>query len=339
MSRISSPRSPASCRTAYAVRAAARVLPGRHGLGRTESARDADHRRARGLPARHLRGRGRVLPAGERALDTCIAIRTLWLRDGVAHLQAGGGIVADSDPAAEHEECLAQAAALWRRRSTWQSRSSRDPPRSTTTTRSRTTSRTCSASSARRSSCGGTTRSTRRRGRAARAVAPRRLARPRPPGAMRARRARSVERLLPTTPMLGVCLGHQAIVEVFGGEVGYARELVHGKASPVRHGGAGLFDGLPDPFAAGPLPLARGDSRCPTASSVSAIADDGEVMAVRHRELPAGRRPVPSRVGADARRARARAQLPRGRELRRSRRRCARLSRRPRPLARARRAR
>jgi anthranilate synthase component 1 len=44
--------------------------------------------------------------------DTCIAIRTLWLRDGVAHLQAGGGIVADSDPAAEHEECLAKLRAL-----------------------------------------------------------------------------------------------------------------------------------------------------------------------------------------------------------------------------------
>jgi anthranilate synthase component I len=54
---------------------------------------------------------GYCLPE-ERALDTCIAIRTLWLRDGVAHLQAGGGIVADSDPAAEHEECLAKLRAL-----------------------------------------------------------------------------------------------------------------------------------------------------------------------------------------------------------------------------------
>ncbi len=54
---------------------------------------------------------GYVLPA-ERELDTCIAIRTLWLRDGVAHLQAGGGIVADSDPAAEHEECLNKLRAL-----------------------------------------------------------------------------------------------------------------------------------------------------------------------------------------------------------------------------------
>jgi anthranilate synthase component I len=54
---------------------------------------------------------GYCLPA-ESELDTCIAIRTLWLRDGVAHLQAGGGIVADSDPEAEHEECLAKLRAL-----------------------------------------------------------------------------------------------------------------------------------------------------------------------------------------------------------------------------------
>jgi anthranilate synthase component 1 len=54
---------------------------------------------------------GYVLPETAE-LDTCIAIRTLWLRDGVAHLQAGGGIVADSDPAAEHDECLAKLGAL-----------------------------------------------------------------------------------------------------------------------------------------------------------------------------------------------------------------------------------
>ena len=57
-----------------------------------------------------------------------------------------------------------------------------------------------------------------------------------------------VRRLGTATPTLGVCLGHQAIVEAFGGEVGYARELLHGKASPVRHDGTGLFLGLPEPF-------------------------------------------------------------------------------------------
>src|SRR3989440_10453551 len=63
-----------------------------------------------------------------------------------------------------------------------------------------------------------------------------------------------IRRLAPTTPTLGVCLGHQAIVEVFGGEGGYARELLHGKARPVRHDGTGLLAGPPQPFRPGPHP-------------------------------------------------------------------------------------
>src|SRR5258708_32505282 len=63
-----------------------------------------------------------------------------------------------------------------------------------------------------------------------------------------------IRRLGPTTPTLGVCLGHQAIVEVFGGEAGYARELLPGKAGPVPHDGTGLFTGLPAPFDAGRNP-------------------------------------------------------------------------------------
>ena len=60
-----------------------------------------------------------------------------------------------------------------------------------------------------------------------------------------------VERLAPTTPTLGVCLGHQAIVQAFGGEVGAAKRLMHGKASPVQHDGKGIFAGLPQDFEAG----------------------------------------------------------------------------------------
>ena len=93
-----------------------------------------------------------------------------------------------------------------------------------------------------------------------------------------------LERLLPTTPTLGVCLGHQALVDVCGGEVGYARELVHGKASPVRHDGAGLFTGLPDPFDAGRY-HSLAATRLPDKLEPTAFADDGEVMAVRHRTL------------------------------------------------------
>src|SRR5262249_19253763 len=60
-----------------------------------------------------------------------------------------------------------------------------------------------------------------------------------------------VERLGPRVPTLGVCLGHQAIVQAFGGEIGQARELVHGKATVVMHNGEGLFRGLPEDFLAG----------------------------------------------------------------------------------------
>jgi anthranilate synthase component II len=94
-----------------------------------------------------------------------------------------------------------------------------------------------------------------------------------------------VRRLAPTTPTLGVCLGHQAIVEVFGGEIGAARELVHGKTCTVRHDGRGLFAGLPEALEVGRYhSLAATD--VPAELEISATADDGEIMAVRHRELP-----------------------------------------------------
>ncbi len=86
-------------------------------------------------------------------------------------------------------------------------------------------------------------------------------------------------------PTLGVCLGHQAIVEAFGGTVGAARELVHGKTCTVRHDGRGLFAGLPEAFEAGRY-HSLAATAVPDELEVSATADDGEIMAVRHRELP-----------------------------------------------------
>jgi anthranilate synthase/aminodeoxychorismate synthase-like glutamine amidotransferase len=94
-----------------------------------------------------------------------------------------------------------------------------------------------------------------------------------------------VLRLAPHTPTLGVCLGHQAIVEAFGGEVGFARELVHGKAASVTHDGRGIFAGLPDGFEAGRY-HSLAATIVPDELEVSATTADGEVMAVRHRELP-----------------------------------------------------
>jgi anthranilate synthase/aminodeoxychorismate synthase-like glutamine amidotransferase len=85
-------------------------------------------------------------------------------------------------------------------------------------------------------------------------------------------------------PLLGVCLGHQAIVTVFGGTVGAARALVHGKATAVSHDGRGLFAGLPPDFPAGRYHSLAATS-LPACLELSASAADGEVMAVRHREL------------------------------------------------------
>ena len=94
-----------------------------------------------------------------------------------------------------------------------------------------------------------------------------------------------IRRLGPRVPTLGVCLGHQAIVEAYGGSVGRAQRLVHGKASPVAHDGQGVFAGLPDPLEAGRYhSLAAVD--VPDELEVTARTEDGEVMAVRHREHP-----------------------------------------------------
>ncbi len=94
-----------------------------------------------------------------------------------------------------------------------------------------------------------------------------------------------IRRLAPSTPTLGVCLGHQAIVEAFGGEIGAARELVHGRAAPVRHDGRGVFTGLRSPLEAARY-HSLAASRVPDVLEVTARTDDGEVMGVRHRELP-----------------------------------------------------
>src|SRR5207237_5586478 len=80
-------------------------------------------------------------------------------------------------------------------------------------------------------------------------------------------------------PTLGVCLGHQAIVEAFGGEIGPARRLVHGKASPVRHDGQGLFAGLPEELEAGRY-HSLAATAVPDDLEISATGAEAEVMGV-----------------------------------------------------------
>jgi anthranilate synthase/aminodeoxychorismate synthase-like glutamine amidotransferase len=97
--------------------------------------------------------------------------------------------------------------------------------------------------------------------------------------------AATIERLAGSVPVLGVCLGHQVIVEMYGGRVDRASRLMHGKADAVSHDGSPLYDGLPDPFEAGRYhSLAALD--VPESLTVTSRTADGEVMGVRHRELP-----------------------------------------------------
>jgi anthranilate synthase component 2 len=88
-------------------------------------------------------------------------------------------------------------------------------------------------------------------------------------------------------PILGVCLGHQAIGEVFGGEVVSAPTLMHGKTSSIHHDGRGVFAGLPDPFVATRYhSLTVEPASVPDVLEVSARTADGVIMGLRHRTLP-----------------------------------------------------
>lgn len=88
-------------------------------------------------------------------------------------------------------------------------------------------------------------------------------------------------------PILGICLGHQVIGEVFGGRVVRAGEIVHGKASPIRHSGTGLYRDLPNPTEVAryhSLIIAR--ENLPDVLDVTSQLDDGTIMGVRHKTLP-----------------------------------------------------
>jgi para-aminobenzoate synthetase component 2 len=93
--------------------------------------------------------------------------------------------------------------------------------------------------------------------------------------------------LSPTVPTLGVCLGHQAIAQVYGGKVVRAAEQMHGKTSPVRHNDTGVFAGLPNPLTATRYHslIAERDS-LPDCLEITAWLDDGTIMGLRHRQYP-----------------------------------------------------
>jgi anthranilate synthase component 2 len=94
-----------------------------------------------------------------------------------------------------------------------------------------------------------------------------------------------LQRFAGRVPMLGVCLGHQAIGEAFGGRIVRARELMHGKTSPITHDGRGVFQGLPSPYTVIRYhSLAIERASLPDCLEVTAQTADGEIMGVRHRE-------------------------------------------------------
>ncbi|MEK6255388.1 MAG: aminodeoxychorismate/anthranilate synthase component II, partial [Gemmatimonadales bacterium] len=97
-----------------------------------------------------------------------------------------------------------------------------------------------------------------------------------------------IEAMLETTPVLGVCLGHQALATVCGATVESARSLMHGKASTVYHDSRTLYEGLPNPMRAGRYhSLAVTEESVPDDLAVSAYTSDGEIMGLRHRALRA----------------------------------------------------
>ena len=95
-----------------------------------------------------------------------------------------------------------------------------------------------------------------------------------------------IRELGPTTPVLGVCLGHQCMGQVFGGKVVRAPRLMHGKTSPVYHSGTGLFSGLPTPFQATRYHSLIVQEPLPDCLEVTAYTAEEEVMGLRHKAYP-----------------------------------------------------
>ena len=94
-----------------------------------------------------------------------------------------------------------------------------------------------------------------------------------------------VETMHKTTPILGVCLGHQCIAEVFGSKIDYAKEVMHGKTSEINHVGKGLFTGISNPFFAARYHSLIIDS-IPDGFEKTAWTDSGEIMAIEHKKYP-----------------------------------------------------
>ena len=220
-------------------------------------------------------------------MDQAITIRTLVFHDGTYSFQAGAGIVADSEPEREQAEIQAKGAAL---------EAALEPGRGGTMSAKvllvdNYDSFTYNLVQALRVL--GAAVEVRRNDALtvaeARALAPSHLVvspgpgRPEDAGVSLA----VLDAMLPHIPILGVCLGHQALGALLGGRVVQAKQLMHGKSSPVYHDGRTLYEGLANPFAAGRYhSLAVAEDGLPADVVVSAYTSDGEIMGLRHRQFP-----------------------------------------------------
>lgn len=96
-----------------------------------------------------------------------------------------------------------------------------------------------------------------------------------------------IQRFYQQVPILGVCLGHQAVAVALGGKVVRAGRLMHGKVSEIHHDGQGVFHDVPDPFTATRYhSLAVEEESLPSSLQITARAEDGEIMGVRHKDYP-----------------------------------------------------
>ena len=275
-----------------AVRPPARVLPGRHGLRRAEGARDAADLRAGGLPARAVRGRGRLRAAGRRRSTRASRSGRSSCTTASRYLQAGAGIVADSDPAAEHEECLRKLAALEAAIDLAEAALVIlliDNYDSFTYNLAHLFGELGAEVVVRRNDALDADEAER--------LAPSHLVvspGPGRPGDAGATPSRSSRRLAPTCRPSASASATRRSSRHSAARSARRSELVHGKASPVAHDGRGLFAGLPRGLRGGPLPLARGDS-VPDVLEVSATSDGRRGDGGPPPRAADRRRPVPPR--------------------------------------------
>jgi anthranilate synthase component I len=244
-------------------------------------------------------------------MDTCITIRTITMQNGVAYLQAGAGIVADSDPTREWEETGHKASALG---------VAIELAESEMAERGKSVSQRVSEKASQQGSKPVTRQSGKvlvidnydsftynlvqllgelgadlivRRNDAVtleeiRALAPSHIVISPGPGTPEdgGISLDVIREFHKTTPILGVCLGHQCIAAAFGGQVKRASRLMHGKTSPVHHDGRGVLDGVPSPFNAMRYHSLLAYEPLPDCMEVIATTAEGEVMALQHRAAP-----------------------------------------------------